>query len=712
MNSQPISSDTSGIIKLFRESPNRPSRVVLQNEQAECGLACITAIVSAHGLDIDLNSMRKQYPVSMQGMDLSDVIDVFASLGLSARAIRAETEELDQIQLPALLHWDINHFVVLTKKRNDQFTVMDPSRGEVLLQLSEFNLHFTGIVVEVTKTEDFDKGNYNKKLRLSDLWTNVIGLKRSLFQIIAITFALHFVTILSPLYLQLVVDQVVSTEYWDWLVPIAIGFSLLVLTQAAISFLRSFAILHLSKQLSLQMGANLFFHLIRLPFSFFSRRHVGDIVSRFGSLRSVRDMITGGLVTAILDGAMTIITLAILFYYSTTLTMITLMAVSLYTLLRISLYRKIRLLSQDSIIASANENSFFLETLRAVQSLKLFQKEGIRQAQWATKFSNHIDKEVQLSKWNTFTTNASNILFGIENIAVIFLAALLVRDNQFSLGMLFAFVSFKSSFTISFNNLITQSIEFKLLDIHLERLSDIAFTNKEPASNEASLDKDSRIEGNIKVVNLGYQFEGEKDFAFRNVSFEVEKGESLAITGPSGCGKSTLIKCLMGLYEPTEGEILIDGKPLKSIPHYRGQISGVMQDDQLVSGSIRDNIAFFSESPDGERIKQCATNACIHRDIEKMTMGYETLIGDLGSNLSGGQKQRVILARALYRTPQILFMDEATSHLDTDSESVVSQNIGKLSITRVLVAHRPETVRSAGKQFHLAGNPRHTIHND
>jgi ATP-binding cassette subfamily B protein RaxB len=286
---------------------------------------------------------------------------------------------------------------------------------------------------------------------------------------------------------------------------------------------------------------------------------------------------------------------------------------------------------------------------------------------------------------------------------VILFAAKLVIAGSFTIGMLFAFMSFKLSFINAVNSLIAQAVNFKMLDIDLERISDIAFTEKENI-NEHSPKAENGINapiivGKIEVIDLAYRFEGSDQDLFSNLSFTIEAGESAAIVGPSGCGKTTLIKCLMGLLEPTQGKILIDGKPLRSFKQYRSQIAGVMQDDQLVSGSIKDNITLFSTATDWHRIYLATSKACVHDEILSFTMDYETLVGDMGSSLSGGQKQRVVLARALYRDPRILFLDEATSHLDVTNESLVNKHIKDLAITKVLIAHRPETIKSADKKI-------------
>jgi ATP-binding cassette, subfamily B, bacterial CvaB/MchF/RaxB len=683
-------------------------RTVLQTENAECGLACIAMIAAHHGYDIDLVSLRQRYPISGRGSDLADLVDIAGDLHLNARALKAEIFELRDVELPCILHWGMDHFVVLSRIRKNAFVVLDPARGERHVSAAEFDANFSGVLLELSPATSFQRAQLRKRLKLTDLWSSARGIWSSLGQVLVLSLLLQIFAVVAPLYMQSIVDVVIYRDQWDLLTPIAIGFGMLVVTQSIIGLLRSYAILHLSNRLSVQMGANLFHHLVRLPLGYFLKRHLGDILSRFQSLHRVRQTMTTGIVGAWLDGLMALITLSVMLYYSVLLTAIVLGIVVLYVALRVVAFNRVKALRQEQLIAGANESSHFMETVRAMQTLKIFQKESERQNEWVNRLTAVVNKDTAIGKWDAGFATLNAVLFGLENIVVIYVCALLVRQHEMSLGMLFAFVSFKASFSRAIGGLITQVIDFMMLDIHFERISDIVFTPKEAEARCISVQTNQpyqaaarEISGRIEVRNLTFRYEGSKRPVFTNVSFVVDAGETLAITGPSGCGKTTLLKCLMGLLEPTDGVILVDGKPLETIPVYRSQIAGVMQDDQLVSGSIKHNIAFSAEVS-LERMRECAKLACVHEDIMAMPMQYDTLVGDLGASLSGGQKQRVILARALYRGPRILFMDEATSHLDVESEAAVNRQISRLSMTRILIAHRPETVRAAGKRIDMA----------
>jgi len=446
---------------------------------------------------------------------------------------------------------------------------------------------------------------------------------------------------------------------------------------------------------------------------------MGDIVSRFGSLGNVRNILTSGVVVAVVDGVMALLTLVAMFIYSVKLTLIVIAIVAFYAFIRWMLFHPFRTLSEESIAAGAKEQSHFMESLRAIQTIKLFQRENDRQNQWQNRLANVMNKDIQIARWSIGYGAINGLLFGIENTLIIFFAAKAVMGDVISLGMLYAFVNYKSRFISSMDNLISQWIEYKMLGLHLDRLADITYTPAEKIVDAQEVDwceqdfdannvdvftlpeYSNPIFGKIEVKNLGYRYSEEESFVFRDLNFVIEKGETVAITGPSGCGKSTLLMCLMGFIEPTEGVILIDDIPLKNQLSYRSQIAGVLQEDQLISGDILENICCYSPNVSQDKAIVCAQLACIHNEISSMPMRYNTMVGDMGSNLSGGQKQRIILARALYRQPKILYLDEATSHLDVENELSVNENIRNIQITRVIVAHRAETIATAQRKIEL-----------
>ena len=705
----------SRVEQLLKFSSRKSLPVILQAEVAECGLACLGMIASYHGYQCDLVTLRQKFLVSNHGTDLKQLISMASRLELAGRPLKLDIGQMGQLQLPCILHWGMDHFVVLKKINRDSIVIHDPELGRRVVKFPEVNAKFTGVALELTPTSEFVEEEKPQRLKIKQFWDKITGLKRSLGSILLLAFLLQVFALVSPFYIQTVVDDVVLRNDTHLLLVLALGFGLLLIIQTATSLLREYLILHLSNSLNVQMAANLFRHLIRLPMEYFSVRHMGDVVSRFSSLNQVREIITNGVLTAILDGFLAVTTLIVMFFYSPTLSVIVLVAVVLYAFLRYLFFKPLKVLTEEHIAALARHDTHFMETVRAMQTIKLFEKENDRQGQWHNVLVNALNKSIRLEKWNIQYRTANQILFGLEGLIVVYFAAQDVMANIMTLGMFYAFMSYKVRFTGSVNTFIEQFIEIKMLDVHLARLADIAFSEQESCvrigkdANGVSsqtpelidLDYQQPLQGKIEVRNLSYRYGENEPPVFQGLNFVIEAGETVAFTGASGCGKTTLLKCLMGLLKPYEGEVLVDGTALDAHRRFRSQIAAVMQDDQLLSGTITENITCFEPEVNMQKVYTCATLACIHEEISAMTMQYNTLVGDMGNSLSGGQLQRVILARALYREPRILFLDEATSHLDTANESTISERIKQLKMTRVMVAHRPETVSSADREINI-----------
>jgi ATP-binding cassette subfamily B protein RaxB len=391
-----------------------------------------------------------------------------------------------------------------------------------------------------------------------------------------------------------------------------------------------------------------------------------------------------------------------MFFYSKTLTAVVLVAFSLYLLLRLVLYRMLRDRSFNLIHTKAKEESTFIESVRAIQSIKIFNSESERENQWLNRYSDVLSADIRVGRARVTFKTLNDLIFGFENILVVYLAARLALDNILTIGMIIAFMAYKLQFVEKSVQLVEKGIDLRLLDLHLERLADIALSPLE-RGQEAPLSYVQPVKGKIQLRNVSFQYAATEPFVFENVNLTVEPGESVTIVGPSGCGKTTLVKIMLGLLEPTSGEVLIDGVPLSGVGvrAYREQIAAVMQEDELLSGSIADNISFFDSGFDKQRMFQCAKLAGIHDDLVAMPMSYNSLVGDMGSSLSSGQKQRVLLARALYRRPKILFVDEGTAHVDVEMESQIYEGLRSLQLTLICIAHRPGVLAYADRVFNL-----------
>ena len=638
--------------------------ITLQTEAAECGLACLVMVMSYHGHDIDLPSLRSRLAVSLKGMNLGQLIEAAENFSLAARPLRLDLHEINNLQTPCVLHWDMNHFVVLKRVTAKHLEIHDPAKGLVRFSHKETSSHFTGVALELTPTSGFEVKDEKQRVRLRELFGQVLGLKRQLLQIFLISMGIELCGLLSPLYVQWVVDHALVSGDRDLITLLAMGFFTVALIQIIVSALRSWVVLHLSTSISVQWSVNVFAHLIRLPLAWFEKRHLGDIVSRFDSIGAIQKTLTTSFIEAVIDGVMTIVTLCMMFFYSALMSLITLTAVVLYALLRILVYAPLRRATEEQIVLSAKQQSTFLESARGAQAIKLFGREGQRQIMWHNRVVDTTNRLVATQKFMILYRLANGTLLGLELILSVWLGAQLVLANVFSIGMLFAFMTYKAVFASRISSLIDKAVELSMLSLQGERLADIVLTEKEDLRTQQK--RGALVNPQLALDNISFRYSELDPYVLRNLSLKLPAGKSIAITGPSGCGKTTLAKLLLGLLKPESGRILVNGQELErmGLHNYRPFVNAVMQDDQLFAGSIAENIAFFAQSIDMNKVEEVCRMACLHDDVKAMNMGYNTLIGDMGTALSGGQKQRLLLARALYCDPQILVLDEATSHLD------------------------------------------------
>lgn len=670
--------------------------MLLQTEAAECGLACIAMVAAAHGLHTDLPTLRRRFSLSLKGASMGDLLRIAGELQLAPRALRAEPEHLAGLQLPCVLHWDMNHFVVLVAVQRGVAVIHDPGQGVRRLKLAELSRHFTGIALELTPAGGFEPRVERQPLSLRRLLGRVSGLKRAMAQVFVLALVLEAFLLLSPFLLQWVVDGVLVSGDRDLLVTLGLGFGLLVLLQVATGAVRSWAVLVLSATLNLQWLSNVFAHLMRLPVAWFEKRHTGDIWSRFSAVQQIQKTLTTSFVEAVLDGVMVLATLAMMAAYSGRLTAIVLAAVAVYALLRWAFFRPLREATEESLVHESRKASHFLESLRGVQAIKLFNRQADRQGRFMNLVVDAMNADIATRRIDLLFSVLHKLVFGLERVAVVWVGALLVMDEHFTVGMLFAFIAFKEQFATRFSALIDKAVELKMLRLQGERLADIVLAAPEP---ELPAERPLPAAARIELRELSFRYSDAEPEVLRGVTLAIEPGESVAIVGPSGCGKTTLLKLMLGIHAPQAGEVSVGGLSLAQLglARWRSMIGTVMQEDVLFAGSISENISFFDAAPDSAWIEECARMASVHDEIEAMPMGYHTLIGDMGAAISGGQKQRLLLARALYKRPQVLLLDEATSALDVDRERAVNQSIRQLSLTRVIVAHRPETIASASR---------------
>ncbi len=674
--------------------------LTLQTEAAECGLACLAMVAAYHGRDTGLSQLQRRFGLSLRGASLKDLVAIAGHLGLASRPLRLEPDELRLLSTPCILHWDLSHFVVLKSVSAGGVVVHDPAVGVRRLTRAEMQRHFTGIALELTPAHDIAgaRAEPEPRLRVGALFGRIVGVKRSLLTLAVMALAIELLGVTSPFLMQWIVDEALVSADRDLLLTLACALLFMLLLRVAIGAMRGATLIAISSTIKVSGRGALFGHLVRLPTRYFESRHLGDVMSRFGSQETILQALTTDLVEILLDGLMSAITLVAMLFYAPDLAAIVLAGGVLYAALRALSYSTLRNAQAEAIIWGARRDSHFLETLRGIKTIKLFNAQGPRQNHWINLLVQTVNRQMTTQQLGVMFRSVNAALIGLVAVLVVWLGAERVLDNQFSVGMLLAFISYKDQFLARVSALIDKALDLFMLRLHAERLADIALTAAEPdeappqgASPRAPLAVDLR--------GLRFRYGASDPWILDGIDLSIAPGESVAIVGPSGCGKTTLLRLLASLLEPNAGEIRIDGRALVSsaLGQYRSLIGVVLQDDQLFAGSIADNISFFADAPSEERIESCARQAAVLDDVRAMPMGFHTLIGDMGAVLSGGQKQRVLIARALYREPGLLLLDEATSHLDLARERAVNTAVAQLPMTRIIVAHRLETILAADR---------------
>ena len=697
------------ILDLVEFSGRQKTPFIPQGEASECALACLAMVSGFHGYKTDLIALRQRYRMSLKGANLNQVIKVAEDIGFSARPLRGEIDDLPHLSTPAILHWNLNHFVVLTAVtsgiRGKRYHIHDPARGAIVVSEQDVSRSWTGIALDLLKSESFKPKIERKQLNITQLWSKMTGFWSTIRQVVLLSLVMQLVVLATPFFLQISIDTVFPAFDSDLLLMLALGFGGLTIVNLLASWLRSLVLVTLSNSLSYQVIVNLFRHLVRLPLDYFERRHVGDIISRFGSTQPISQLISEGMIAAFIDGLLAILTLGLMFVYSPILSGLASAALGLYVALRLAFLQSIKLKNLDVITSMAKENSYFIESVRGISAIKAFGQEGNRQRLWQKSKANSINAQIKLGRLQAAFDALGQFVIGGERVLFVYIAISMAFDSILTVGMIFAIQAYKQQFLDAGMRLTEQAINYQIVKVHLSRIADIALVPLEEGEAEKS-NEEPDFTKPLELDRVSYRYGTNEPMVLQSVSLTIEPGEFIAITGPSGGGKTTLMKIIMGLFEPTQGAIRLGKRPISSYrkSKYRRCIGSVAQGDTLYAGTLAENIAFFDPEIDMERVREVALMAQIHGEIEAMPMGYETLVGDLGSVLSGGQLQRVLLARALYPDPKVLILDEGTANLDAENETKILETIKSLGLTRIAVAHRPATIMAASRVAVVAEN--------
>src|SRR5215472_12765529 len=661
--------------------------VVMQGEISECGLACLAMIAAAWGLKADLAALRSRLASTPRGISLRVLVNLAATVGLAARPVRIGLQRLGELKMPALLHWNMDHFVVLERVRGSVAWIVDPAQGRRRVSLESISPNFTGIAVEFTPTDGFQPGVLRLSRSFRRAWVDDRGLRASAFRALWLTLVLQLTIIALPFAYRSVIDRAGGRFSDPRLVWIAVGIALMILVQAGSAWTRGQVITRLGNIFVHRVSTHIVARLFSLPVAFFQRQMLGDVLSRVRSVDAIRRFLTDQAAPLVIDLAVGLVTAALMIGFSPHLAAIVIAGLSMEIAARFSGIRKQRELTENLLEAEGKELSQLLESMRAIQTIKLAAREAQRFAGWENELVRVLNAGTRVSAQRTAVSTLTSAIGALEWAVVLAVGVLGVGFRPVTTGVLFGFLAYRGVFRERLSTVVENVWSLQMISVHLRRLDDLMLAEPEPqADGVLRLDGP----GNLKLENVSFRYSPTEPPVLDNVSLEIPAGTCIGIVGPSGSGKSTLIKLILGLETPQQGSILLDGVPIEKVHRqvWRERFGTVMQDDTLLAGSINQNIAFFDSRIDMDRVRAVAQAAAVHDEIDAMPMEYGTMVGDMGMQVSGGQRQRILIARALYREPQILLFDEGTANLDAESEREIAEVLGNLALTRIVVAHR------------------------
>jgi len=682
-----------------------PARVplILQAEVNECGLACLAMLASYHGKQIDIVTLRSRFRLSPAGASVQHLLRAAANLHLQGRALKLELEDIHRLALPVVLHWDLDHFVVLTKVGNKRFTILDPAVGERCYTIEELGLHFTGIAIELSPQTNFVPEKLGHKVSLQQLLPASRRYYAVGMQIFLLSLLLQLLALLSPLFLQLVIDQGVGKGDMTLIRLLSLLFLIILLSRVAMAYVRGILSMQLSNQIGFQLLSSTFGHLLRLPLGFFEKREMGDIVSRFFALENIKQLLTHELITVVVDGLFSSLSLILLFFYSPLLAGIAFGFTALYLLLRVLCIPAEKQRRQESLITGARQQSRFMENIRSILTTKNYALEQQSGNDWRAVYAAVLNSGFRLGQFQLSINSVQTLLVGLDNRLTITFGALLVDAGELTLGQLMSFIFLKQHFTNGVTALLPKLTELALIRLELERVADIV--QHKPETNVEQTELLQRdLRGAIDVQALCFRYADTDAPLLDGLNFEIAAGSSVAIVGRSGCGKSTLLKLLLGLEQAESGEIRIDGTPLAEFgaARFRQQVAVVMHNEGLLVGDLGYNIRLEHGVYDMERLRQACERAGVWELIQHLPLGFNTQVGEMGSMFSAGQVQRLLLARAFYRRPKGLVLDESLSHLGQQAARDMFASLCQSKMTVLLVTHSAELASLADMRIDLS----------
>jgi NHLM bacteriocin system ABC transporter peptidase/ATP-binding protein len=672
----------------------RRVRFIPQMEETECGAASLGMVLAFHGHHAPLSELRQASGVSRSGADARAIARTARKYGLEAQGLRAEVERLGAVPVPAILHWDLEHFVVLERIERQRALIVDPAAGSRSISLEELGRHFTGVLIAFRPTPAL-RPRKRARPSLAKYGDVVRRSLPTLALVLLASLGLQAVSLVFPLAAQVLLDAVIVPKQATWLWGFCAALAFAVFARTLLSLARSFVVQALRNVLDQTVTTRFLHHLLDLPLAFFQQRQAGDLVQRVHSNATIQSVLSTQTIATVLDATLLVGYAALMLAFDPRLGATILAFAAVRVVLLVILRERNQLAVASELTAGGREYGALLEALTGLETTKASGAEDRMVQRWSHRMTGRVNASLERRRLSIVASQAMVLLQGLGTALVFLVGGEAVIAQRMTIGTFASFLALQGLFMSPLESLLQTIDQLQYLGNHLERLDDVLTTAPEPSGG---MDP-GRLGGEIELRNVDFGYSSTEPPVLTDISVQIRPGEKIAIVGPSGAGKSTLARLLLGMHLPSRGEISFDGRDLNDLDlaKVRRQMGAVLQDTFLFDDTVRANLSLRDEDTPLERLRAAAELACVDDVIDALPHGYSTRLGDNGSVLSGGQRQRLNLARALALEPAVLLLDEATSALDLETERRVHENLARIGCTRILIAHRLATVRDADR---------------